>query len=43
MPSKMLSMRETLNLQHEVQHDALEDRMIKIINISRSMHNKVLI
>jgi hypothetical protein len=26
-----------------VQYDALEDRMIKIINISRSMHNRPLI
>jgi hypothetical protein len=43
MPRKILIMGETLNLQHEVQHDALEDRIIKIINISGSMHKKLLI
>jgi hypothetical protein len=36
-------MGETLNLHMEVQHDTLEDRMIKIINISGSMCEKLSI
>jgi hypothetical protein len=43
MPSKMLIMGETWIFNMEVQHDALEDRMIKIINVSGSMRNKPLI
>jgi hypothetical protein len=38
MPRKMLSMRRPWIFNMEVQHDALQDRMIKIINISGTMH-----
>jgi hypothetical protein len=43
MPSNMVCMGMPWTFNPEVRHDALEDRKTKIINISRSMHKRLLI